>query len=233
MNSNILTFKSRLISKIKISTDIHRFIFKKPKNFKYFPGQYVKIILNIKNPDNRGVSRYFTLFSSPTENNIAITTRIIKSSFKKKLESLLIGDEVRIRGPWGSMTWNDRDARPIIYIAKGVGITPARSMLIYLHDMNLYVPFTLLSFFDLKEDLKILEDLKKTKNKLRKLIVCVGNKNLKNYDAKIKETINEYANPRILISGSPIFVEFMIKKIKKLGIKEKDIEYEDFSGYKS
>ena len=81
----VVSFDTPLLKKEKNSSDAWDFYFKKPKNFQYEAGQYIKMKLDIKNPDNRGVTRYFTLSSSPADAFLMVTTRILKSTFKLRL----------------------------------------------------------------------------------------------------------------------------------------------------
>src|SRR3989338_6436035 len=77
MTGNIFSFavslKKKLFfileQKMEIARDTYEFSFRK-ENFSFAPGQYLEWTLNHKNPDMRGIRRYFTIASSPTENEI-------------------------------------------------------------------------------------------------------------------------------------------------------------------
>ncbi len=221
----------KLIDKRQLTKDTYSFIFERPSKFTFLPGQYLKIFLNIKNPDSRGVSRYFTISSSPTEKNLAITTRIIKSSFKQKLGSLLLGSVVEMRGPWGNFILDEKDKRPRVYLAGGIGITTARSMAVYIRDKNLDIPFTLLASFSKKDRVIFYDELTAFKNKKIKTIFKMTSETGRINENTIKETVEDTGNSVYYISGPISFVEAMEKIIKGLGVAEKNIKTEDFPGY--
>jgi len=225
-----LNFKAKLISRENITSDIFSIKFKKPSNFKFLPGQYVKVFLDIKNPDLRGVTRYFTIASSPTESEIMITTRIVRSAFKKELQNLKVGKDVKMKGPWGTLVWEDSDLRPIVYLSAGTGITPARSMLVYLRDKNIKIPFTLIVSFRPGEKLFDAE-LTEMENDTRKIYYHESDAG--RIDKKIiGKIVTNLAKTRFMISGPVSFVTDMRKMLAKLGAIDENIEYEDFSGYK-
>ena len=52
------TFTAKLIKKSKVSRDAYSFYFERSPAFQFLPGQYIKMTLNIENPDERGNSRF-------------------------------------------------------------------------------------------------------------------------------------------------------------------------------
>lgn len=72
--------------------------------------------------------RGFSIASIPSEGKIALGTRTGKttSSFKKELLSMKKGEEVKMRGPFGSFLLKD-NVTPIILFTSGVGIAPFRA----------------------------------------------------------------------------------------------------------
>ena len=207
-------------------SDAYSFVFEKPSNFEFLPGQYIKMFMNIKDPDSRGVSRYFTIAASPTEKNLMITTRIGKSVFKQKLGSLPIGSRVEMRGPFGTFVLN-KDTRPRVFLAGGIGITPARSMMIYANDKKLNIPITLIVSFSRKEDIIFHDDLAGSENKNLKAIFLTERIN----EETIKKHVGNLRSSIFYITGPTSFVEAMEKLIKSLEVAEENIKTEDFPGY--
>lgn len=240
MPPQIRTFEAKLIKKKQVSQDAHSFYFERPRDFDFIPGQYVKIVLDILNQDERGVSRFFSISSSPTEHNfITITTRIIKSSFKKTLVNLSSGDHVSIRGPHGSFTLEEEDTRPKIFLTGGIGITPFRSMSVYAHDKKIKTLITLIASFSTVEDLIFHEELNNIKNENFKFVVTVTHTEqtswngetgridaemLRKYIAKIKNSVYYIAGPESLVDA-------MAELVRSLGVSEENIRTENFPGY--
>ncbi len=135
-----VSFKRRITltlkEKIQISPNIYEFIFSPNYKFAYLPGQYLEWTLGHKSPDQRGVRRYFTIASSPTEENLRLGVRIDSSkssSFKKALVSLNPGVKLFAGSLSGDFVLPEK-ANKYIFIAGGIGITPFRSMIKNLVD---------------------------------------------------------------------------------------------------
>lgn len=227
-------FISRLIKKEQLTGDTYAFYFGRPRNFEFIPGQYVKMVLSIENPDDRGTSRFFSLSSSPTEkDHLMITTRILQSSFKKTLGNLPVGAEVQMRGPHGMfvLVLDEQDTRRKVYLAGGIGITPARSMLVYLRDKNLNIPLTLIASFSNRDEIIFQNELNSISNELRKIIYVVTSREGRIDEEKIRKNISDFLNSLFYISGPAGFVEAMAKLVKSIGVPEENIKTEDFPGY--
>jgi glycine betaine catabolism B len=140
--SYIVSPKTKLIlkinQKIKIAPDIYDFIFDIDKKIIFNPGQYMEWTLTHNRPDSRGNRRYFTIASSPTENNIRIGIKFneLPSSFKKSLLSENIQNEIVASQLSGDFTLPKNPLQKCVFIAGGIGITPYRSMIKYLLDTN-------------------------------------------------------------------------------------------------
>jgi ferredoxin-NADP reductase len=96
----------------------------------YQAGQYLRYTLRHADPDDRGVSRSFTIASSPQEPLLRLTTRLSTppSTFKRALAQLEPGAILEASGPFGRFVHSQTDT-PAVFIAGGIGITPFRSIL--------------------------------------------------------------------------------------------------------
>src|SRR5579859_490803 len=119
----------QFITKEQVAKDTYTFYFKRPEAFDFFPGMYNRWTLPITATDGRGSSRFFTISSSPLENKLTVTTKIIQSDFKKALLNLREGSEIKIFGPMGNFILDEANVKPRVLIAGGIGITPYHSML--------------------------------------------------------------------------------------------------------
>lgn len=125
-----------LRKKIKMSPYILDLVFKPSQKLAFLPGQYMEFTLAHPDADSRGNRRYFTLASSPTENDVHLGIRFYEegSSFKHALyrmdnQTNLVAAQIA-----GDFTLPRDPKQKLVFIAGGIGITPFRSMLKYLLD---------------------------------------------------------------------------------------------------
>lgn len=113
------------------AANITTFFFRPAKPVHYTAGQYTELTLPHKNPDNRGVKRWFTLSSGPEQEFLTITTKHADdkgSSFKKALWALKPGTEVHMAEPMGDFVLPKLIQTPLVFVAGGIGLTPFHSM---------------------------------------------------------------------------------------------------------
>jgi glycine betaine catabolism B len=120
----------------KVARETYEFSFAKPESVTYAPGQYLEWTLQHEKPDSRGIRRFFTVASSPTEEDLKIGVRIAeqRSSFKGALRSLKPGDRIVAGVRAGSFTLPENRDEKLAFIAGGIGVTPFRSMVRHLID---------------------------------------------------------------------------------------------------
>lgn len=129
----------RLKTKQLLADGMYEFVFTSPQKFIFKPGQYLEWTLPHKKPDSRGNRRYFTIASSPSESEVKLGVRIPsdkKSSFKKALEQMEVGQLLSATHLAGDFTLPVDTNEKLLFVAGGIGITPFRSMIQYLLDTN-------------------------------------------------------------------------------------------------
>ncbi len=232
-----------LKEKIQISPDSYDFIFPLSKPLKYKPGQYMEWTLAHPKSDSRGNRRYFTLASSPTENNLRIGIKFYNpaSSYKRAMflnekdsyvASQLAGDFVLPSNP------NQKCAM----LAGGIGVTPFRSMLKYLVDTKQKRDIVLLFANKHPSEIIYNDVFDQAQSELGiKTIYTVTDTNSvtggwtgrvgRIDEQMIMQEIPDYKERIFYLSGPRAMVEANENTLKKLGLNKKQIKTDFFPGF--
>ena len=87
--------------------------------------------MTLTNPpetDAEGNTRTFSIASPPFENELVFTTRMRDTAFKRSLKKVPLDTEVKIGSAAGSFTLHKNPAKPAVFLAGGIGITPFLSI---------------------------------------------------------------------------------------------------------
>ncbi len=244
--------KLKFLRKTQEVPDVYSFVFEPGKKLSWNAGQFLFYTLPHKNPDERGITRYFTISNAPFEKNVRITTRIVNdsSTFKKRLMKLEPGDLVEATDPDGDFIVDPpaSQARALragagkkyIFIAGGIGITPYRAILVDLNFRNKPINATLLysgrdeNFVFQKE----LEDLAKINENPESILsgfkikYFVSPRHIEWEDVN-HELQATKAKPDIYVSGPEPMVEIFGEMLKKNGVAESRIKQDFFPGYEA
>jgi ferredoxin-NADP reductase len=227
------------------TSDIMTFVFRLDgQDYSYTAGQFAFFELDeLSTDDPRGKRRHFTLSSSPTEHGIVqFTTKLRGSGYKETLRNAAIGTEVTLEDADGDFVLPKDTAEPLVFLAGGVGVTPFRSMLRYAADEILPYNITMLYAADNPNELAFrreFENLPEEHSNLKIVFVVdtagenTGYKGeFGRIDAqKISKHVPEFNNALYYSSGPPPMVKAMQKLLQEMGIPEKQIRVEHFSGY--
>lgn len=229
--SYIVSPKEKLIlylkEKIQTAPETFDYVFKTDKKLNFSAGQYLEWTLPHKNSDSRGVRRYFTVASSPTEDDLRIGIKFYpnSSSFKKKLFNLKPGDKLTAGQLSGDFTLPKDQGLELCFIAGGIGVTPFRSMVEYL--LNESEKRDIVILYSAKQATEFV--YKNIFDEARKLGIktdyIVGQ-----IDEKlIQEKIPDFKDRIFYISGPHSMVDAFEKTLKQIGVK--DIKVDFFPGY--
>lgn len=221
------------VTKVKYETyDVFNTYFS--RNFDYKPGQYLTLELDVE--DTEGNTRPLSIASSPTEDFILISTKIRESPFKHKLISLKAGDKVKVIGPMGNFILKE-DAKEIIFLGGGIGITPFRDMIKYATDKKLPIKMTLLYSNKTPADICYKDEwpLFEEQNPNLKIVhTMTDDQNWEGRKGRINESlIKEFSSADTLfyICGSPAMVTGLFELLKTMNVPMSNIKMEKFAGY--
>lgn len=147
--SYLVSPKTKLIlnlkDKVQLAPDIYDFVFTPARQFAFAPGQYMEWTLGHADPDSRGNRRYFTLASSPTEEEVRLGIKFYRhsSSFKRAMLTMDESCEIVASQLAGDFVLPSNPKQKCVFIAGGIGITPFRSMIKYLLDTHQRRPIVL------------------------------------------------------------------------------------------
>ena len=224
------------VTKVKYETHDVFSTYLSRDNFDYKPGQYV--ILEIDVEDLEGNTRPLSIASSPTEGFILLSTKIRDTPFKQKLIALKPGDKVKVKGPMGMFTLKE-DAKEIVFLGGGIGITPFRDMIKYAADRKLAIKLTLLYSNKTAADIVYKDEWEafQKQNPNLKVVHTItddaswhGRKGRIN-EAMIKEFCSDVNTAIFYICGPPGMVTGLYELLKTMNIPQSNIKIEKFAGY--
>lgn len=208
------------------------------QKFDYKPGQYMMVELDVDDPEN-GSIRSLSIASSPTENFLLFSTKISQSLFKQRFNSLQVGDKVKIKGPMGIFVLKE-DAKEIIFLGGGIGITPFRDMIKYSCDKKLSIKLTLLYSNKTPTDIVYMDEwpLFEKQNSNLKIVHTItenttgwSGRTGRINEAMIKEFCNDLKNALFYICGPPGMVDGLSQLLKTMNVPQQNIKIEKFAGY--
>lgn len=236
--------KTTLLTKENLAEGTMLFRFKKPDGFVYMAGQSIDLTLvNPPETDTEGNMRAFSLASAPHAPDLYIATRMRDTAFKRVLGSMAPGTEVSVDGPFGSFMLHENVARPAVFLAGGIGITPFHAMVADAGERNL--PHKIILFYSNRrpEDAAFLSELQQLAkdNPNFSLVATMTNmeKSSQTWEgergyidaAMLKRHVPEGSLPIYYLAGPQMMVTAMRKMLNESSVSNDDIRSEEFAGY--
>ncbi len=219
---------------------ITTFYFKPEKPIHYTAGQFIELTLAHPKADARGIKRWFTLSSSPSDTLLSITTKLAgenSSSFKKALFSLKPKAELAISAPMGDFVLPKLLQTPLIFVAGGIGITPFHSILSWLADTQETRPIKLLYGVRTEEEI-IFQDTFDRANQHATIVVSEPSAAWGGERGKLNaELILGLEKPQkdtlVYLSGPEPMVESLEKNLRTAGLERHQLVLDRFPNYRS
>jgi predicted ferric reductase len=200
----------------------------------YQPGQFLMVWL-IRN-GRVSEPHPFTISSSPTEDRLSISVKSV-GDFTGTIGDTTPTDRAYIDAPYGAFSFLNHDARNLVFIAGGIGITPFMSMLRYMVDKGLDRNVLLIWGNKAERDIVFRDELDNMVTEMPALrIVHVmssqddwpGEKGYVDA-ALLNRYIQDIENSQIFVCGPPVMMTKVIGALQELGALKQRIHYERFA----
>jgi ferredoxin-NADP reductase/Na+-translocating ferredoxin:NAD+ oxidoreductase RnfD subunit len=243
-----VSFKSRvrmkLVEKTKIARDTYELRFIPDRPIHFIAGQYLEWTLNIRWPDLRGNRRTFTVASAPSEKSVHVGVKIgpgRRSTFKRYLEAMAIGDSISVANPSGDFILPKDSTTKLVWLAGGIGITPFRAMagalvqskqkrdIVLIHQGSDEDSFAYRPFFETEGKRVGIRPLYLATKPSK---ATGGQAAIGPLDTtKLVQLVPDYTNRHYYLSGPTGLIQAQARVLRAAGIHQKNIRTDDFTGF--
>ena len=227
------------------------FRFDKPLGMTFKAGQFMDLtLINPPETDAEGDTRGFSINSAPDDPELIFTTRLRDTAFKRALQTMPLGHEIKVEGPFGNLTLHNDSSRPAILLAGGIGITPFRSIVRRAAHEKLSHRIFLFYSNRRPEDAPFLGELRGLmwKNPNFTFIPTMtqmsgshlpwkGEVGYIDFQLIVKHLPSDISSserllgPIYYMAGPPAMVAGLHTMLNKAGVDDDDIRTEEFTGY--
>ncbi|HUD07217.1 MAG TPA: hypothetical protein VMR34_05000 [Candidatus Saccharimonadales bacterium] len=234
-----------LKQKLRITPDSADFVFNtNKKKLVYEPGQYMEWTLPHDGTDSRGNRRYFTLASSPTEDDIRIGVKFYDrgSSYKEALMGMDRETPIVATQLSGDFVLPKDPKQKLVFIAGGIGVTPYRSMVKYLLDTKDKRDITLLYSAKTPDDFAYKDVFEQAHKEIglnviysiTSKITSLSHERIRSgriNPEMLKKALPDYKDRVFYISGTQSMVKAMQHTLSSIGVPSRQVKVDYFSGY--
>jgi ferredoxin-NADP reductase len=218
--------------------------FEKPDGFEFKPGQFANLTLDPAiATDSGGSTRSLSIASAPHEKDLMVAMRMRDSAFKRAATTLSIGAPFLLQGPYGNFVLHRDIARPAVFLAGGIGITPFRSMIWHAtevesaHRIFLFYSIRRLDEAAFMTELGQIQELNPsfefiptiTHSDGIQLRWCGETGHIS--ETMLTKWLPDLGIPIFYIVGPPRMVAGMRQILSAAGVSDDDIRAEEFAGY--
>ncbi len=236
--------KGRIAEVRQIAEGTVEFVAELETPIQFQAGQTCDVTLvSPKYQDEHGNVRTFSIASSPADSpRLTFATRISQTAFKRSVVEAQPGAELDVDGPYGSFTLHRNTAKPALFFAGGIGITPFRSIIKDATERRLPHAITLIYSNRTRKSTAFLDDLERwqRENPNFKLIATITDTPYEQgwphatgfVDGPfVTRYLPALASAIPYIAGPPAFVTAVRGALETNGADPDSIRTEEFSGY--
>ena len=241
----------KLKTRAEVAERTLEFRFDKPPGMAFKAGQFMDLtLIDPPETDAEGNTRGFSINSAPDDPELTFTTRLRNTAFKRGLQVMPLGSEIKVEGPFGNLTLHNDPSRPAVLLAGGIGITPFRS--IVRRAAHEKLPHRIFLFYSnmRPEDAPFLDELRSLmlENPNFMFIPTMtemsgshlpwkGEVGYIDHQLIVKHLQRDTSSGKKLLgpiyymAGPPAMVAGLRTMLNKAGIDDDDIRTEEFTGY--
>lgn len=228
-----------LIEKREVAKNTFEFVFAKPKNISFEAGQYMEWMLPHDKSDNRGVRRYFTIASAPSDEHIRVGVRFGEniSTYKTELQSMALGETIIVSQLAGDFTLPKDSTKKVAMVAGGIGITPFVGQINEMLISGKKYDTVLFNCNNTEAEISYRDLLTKAEEKLPiKVVNILAKEQVAGFESGfltqkiIKKHAPDYLERKWYISGPPMMVGSYRKLLKNIGVPSRQIVTDFFPG---
>jgi ferredoxin-NADP reductase/Na+-translocating ferredoxin:NAD+ oxidoreductase RnfD subunit len=224
-----------LISKQEIAPLVYEFTFNKPAGMKYKAGQYLEWMLPHGKTDSRGIRRYFSIASAPSESVLRLALKIPEksSAYKKALLELPVGGEIIASQLSGDFVMPKNPEIKIGWIAGGIGVTPFISKAGHLKNTGDKRDIVLLYAAATQHDFVAIDKLETAASIIKVVgsgdVPVLAERGFVTSDL-INKRVPDALDRTWYVSGPPGMVNASVAALIKIGVSRKRIVKDFFPG---
>src|SRR5690554_181390 len=233
---NVKPFYGKVVEVEQLTHDIRRIKFEMKEDFPFKPGQYLQIEV-----PGLGTTRAYSIASDSKDlRHPEVIIRLVPGGIATKFvhNALMVGDTIKITGPFGDFYLHEESKRQIIMIAGGSGKAPIRSIVYKLMDQKMPRKATYFFGARTKKDLYYTEEFNAIEKKYKnfKYVPALSEPlESDNWDGDvglITEVVAKYTQDlsghEAYLCGSPGMIDACIKVLKEKGMPEEHIYFDKF-----
>lgn len=238
---NVQEFLSEVetITPLTHDTRMFRFRLKEPNEISFKPGQFIQFRI-----PGAGEERAYSIASSPNDKNIVeLIVRLVPGGLctTYMFNKLKVGDSIYLTGPYGDFYLREETDAPLVCVAGGSGSAPIRSIISYLREkqskrriVSFYggrtsrdIYFTELYQNEVTKDLVNFQHIPAiSENTPEDAETWKGERGLITH--VMERYLDDCTGWQAYMCGPPAMLHYSTILLKKLGIDENNIHFDEF-----
>jgi propane monooxygenase reductase subunit len=236
----IVSAKAQVVVNEPLTHDLRHLVLRliEPAELQFFPGQYVDISV-----PGTEESRSFSManISSREDGRLEFVIKVYPGGMFSEFlaETLDVGDQLDLSGPFGVFTLRDNPNAELIFLGGGAGLAPILALLRSMADRGIDRKATFYYGARQRQDLcleKELRELAETLPDFRYIPALSDQDNGPDWDGEVglitdvvRRNESDLAGADAYVCGPPPMVEAAIELLAALGVEDKRIFYDKFT----